>query len=111
MSNPTIEDRLEWTLADNVRQAMEISRLSSEVSTANARERKAFMAGCQYACATAPNDWDQEQGWQQYRCQDDSDWEVSDMTDEAKIDAALVSEELPQDTGKISKPRLPYAPD
>ena len=30
MSNPTIEDRLEWTLADNVRQAMEISRLSSE---------------------------------------------------------------------------------
>ena len=30
MSNPTIEDRLEWTLADNVRQAMEIERLSSE---------------------------------------------------------------------------------
>ncbi len=30
MSNPTIEDRLEWTLADNVKKAMEISRLSCE---------------------------------------------------------------------------------
>ena len=38
MSNPTIEDRLEWTLADNVRQAMEISRLCSEVK----RYRKAL---------------------------------------------------------------------
>ena len=50
---------------------------SSEVSNANARERKAFMAGCQYACTTAPDDWDQEQGWQQYRCQDDSDWKAT----------------------------------
>ena len=45
MSNPTIEDRLEWTLADNVRQAMEISRLSSEVYPTF---RAGWMAGSGY---------------------------------------------------------------
>lgn len=74
-------------------QKKEIERLSCEVTTANAREREAFMAGCQYAGKAPPDDWDQEQGWQQYRCQDETDWKVVSKEDAAKIDAA-VSEEL-----------------
>ncbi|KKK83861.1 hypothetical protein LCGC14_2789130 [marine sediment metagenome] len=34
--------------------------------------KEAFIAGCQYACKTPPDDWDQEEGWQQYlECQHD----------------------------------------
>ena len=44
--------------------------LLSEVTTANARERKAFAAGF-YSLGA-----DEEQKWQEYRCQDDSDWKV-----------------------------------
>ena len=63
----------------------EIERLSAEVSAANARERPAFMAGFQSGyeagepCTTIEQE-DYEQAWQQYRCQDDSDWKVTDST-------------------------------
>ncbi len=46
-----------------------------KLALANAREKKAFMAGLQRGeqWSDAPYD-DNEQEWQQYRCQDDSDW-------------------------------------
>ncbi len=53
----------------------EVERLSSEVSTANARERKAFMAGIE-AVQHGADFHDEEEAWQKYRCQDDSDWAV-----------------------------------
>ncbi len=44
MNNPTIEDRLEWTIADNVKKAIEIERLNKLVDdiayTAKNRKKK-----------------------------------------------------------------------
>jgi len=52
----------------------EIKRLSDLIVVANARERKAFMAGYEEGCTTPEGQRDDEQAWQQYRCQDDADW-------------------------------------
>lgn len=56
-----------------------IAMLLAEVKAANARERKAFMAGVDYGFTeSASDDW--EQAWQQYRCQDDTDWKATVST-------------------------------
>ncbi len=68
----------------------EIKRLSAELTKANARERKAFMAGFWVDSNCRPINPDDEQEWQQYRCQDDSDWKVASEEDAAKIDAAVL---------------------
>ena len=54
-----------------------LSRGSSEVSTANAREKPAFMAGFERGgdCVDA------DEAWQQYRCQDNSDWKATQRQD------------------------------
>ena len=72
-----------------------IECLSSKITTANARERKAYMAGFWDGYETDPVpecEPDEEQAWQQYRCQDDSDWKVVSKEDAAKIDAAVSTE-------------------
>jgi hypothetical protein len=61
---------------------LEVSRLSCEVKRANARERKAFTAGF-YSLGA-----DEEQKWQEYRCQDDSDWKAVSEEEASKIDAS-----------------------
>ena len=77
-------------------QAGEIERLLDQLTVANARERKAFMAGIDAVTSHAPpsradmSDWDDEQAWHQYRCQDDSDWKMVSEEDAAKIDAAVL---------------------
>ncbi len=65
--------------ATHVEQLQEqIERLSAEVTTANARERKAFMAGLESAIGYDElGDIDEEQEWQQYRCLDDTDWKAT----------------------------------
>ena len=72
--------------------------LLSEVTTANAREKKAFM----YAIWIDPDCWmtkdeelDSEKCWQQYRCQDETDWKVVSEEDAAKIDDAVSTEREP----------------
>jgi hypothetical protein len=67
--------------------AGELSILTTEVSAANARERPAFMAGWGYRYVHKSDDL--EQAWQQYRCQDDSDWKAVDDETAAEIDAAV----------------------
>jgi len=57
---------------------VENKRLTEQLRAANARERPAFEAGYEAGgddCRTG--DEDREQAWQQYRCQDDSDWKAS----------------------------------
>lgn len=62
----------------------EIERLSAEVTKANRLEREAFGAGMLAAIEqfskvfNAAKDIDFEQTWQQYRCQDDTDWKATD---------------------------------
>jgi len=70
---------------------VENKRLTEQLRAANARERPAFEAGYEAGgddCRTGDMDeWgergvtkyteDREQAWQQYRCQDDSDWKAS----------------------------------
>ena len=53
---------------------------------------KAFMAGFKAATTTPPGMFgrDEEQAWQQYRCQDETDWKVVCEEDAAKIDAAVL---------------------
>ena len=53
----------------------EIGRLTAVLKISNVRERRAFMAGLESAIMYDElGDLDAEQEWQQYRCQDDSDW-------------------------------------
>lgn len=59
--------------------ANEIEKLSSKVTESNARERKAFMAGVE-AVQHGADFHDEEEAWQQYRCQDDADWVVIQET-------------------------------
>ena len=65
-----------------VRALAEIDGLRNEITDANARERPAFMAGFKAATTTPPGMFghDEEQAWQQYRCQDDSDWKATVST-------------------------------
>ena len=72
--------------------------LLSELAAANAREKKAFM----YAIWIDPDCWmsendelDPEQAWQQYRCQDETDWKVVSEEEAAKIDAAVLGRRTP----------------
>ncbi len=69
-----------------------LKRETSKVTAANARERKAFMAGFKAATTTPPGMFgrDEEQEWQQYRCQDETDWKVVSGKDAAKIDALVL---------------------
>ena len=53
----------------------EIERLTNEVTIANGRERQAFITG--YKCGADPEDL--EHAWQQYRCQDDTDWVACEL--------------------------------
>ena len=72
--------------------AERLKLLSSEVTAANARERPAFEAGMKKAAAMAPfniDEYDLEQAWQQYRCQDETDWKVVSEEEAAKIDASV----------------------
>ena len=62
------------SLIDDAEDA--IRTLRSEVSTANARERVAFMAGAYAVIGDKVNDIDIEQMWQQYRCQNETDWKA-----------------------------------
>ena len=55
MSNPTVDDRLEWTLADNVEKAIEIERLSCEGRAAKELvDKQAEDAGLWFEARTAP---------------------------------------------------------
>ena len=56
---------------------LEIDRLTTELKNANARERKAFMTACKIRSITPIAEWDEEEAWQQYRCQDDTDWKAT----------------------------------
>ena len=60
---------------------------------AEAREREAFMAGVAYCSMVCKDDWDAEQGWQQYRCKDDADWVTYRMSksEEDALFKALIS--------------------
>ena len=69
--------------------ANELSRLSCENERANARERKAFMAGVE-AVQHGADFHDEEEAWQQYRCRDETDWKVVSEEDAAKIDASVL---------------------
>ena len=69
----------------------EIVLLRSQVTAANARERKSFMAGFAYGIDYDIGNPDSEQCWQQYRCQDDTDWKAVSEDDAAKIDAAVLA--------------------
>lgn len=51
----------------------EMEALEADLKKANARERRAFQAGLYEDIAESV---DEEQLWQQYRCQDDTDWKV-----------------------------------
>lgn len=67
-----------------------VETLLTNVKTANARERPAFYAGYREGLADAwTEDDDAEQAWQQYRCQDETDWKVVSKEDAAKIDASV----------------------
>ena len=65
----------------------EFESVFSEVTTANARERPTFIAGAN--AVMNDQDVDIEQAWQQYRCQDDTDWKVVSEEEEAITAAAL----------------------
>ncbi len=61
-----------WVPRDDLETAL------AENKVANARERPAFMAGVEVGLALEGIDrCDYEQEWQQYRCQDDSDWRAA----------------------------------
>lgn len=71
-------DALEWFKAEFIascegQHEIEL-RLTTEVRKANAREELAFFAGA-HALICDPT-VDIVQAWQQYRCQDDSDWKA-----------------------------------
>ena len=72
--------------------AKTIEGLRDEILAANARERKAFIAGVQAVTESMPYTtvFDEDQAWQQYRCQDETDWKVVCEEDAAKIDAAVL---------------------
>ena len=75
----------------NHSQADRLAKLLAELAAANARERPAFEAGYREGLAEAwIEDGDVEQAWQQYRCQDDTDWKVVSEEDAAKIAAAVL---------------------
>ena len=94
-------------LADCLKDATkERDELAAALEQANAREREAFMAGIEiFAKHVSPSraslmDWDDEQAWQQYRCQDDTDWKtVDDDTAKAITESALgtAGDRLPDD--------------
>ncbi len=66
------------------------NRAFDEARSANARERPAFMAGLEAAFEwNGIETLDYEQAWQQYRCQDETDWKVVSEEDAAKIDALV----------------------
>jgi hypothetical protein len=64
----------------------EIARLQAEVAKANARERPAFMAGLLKGHGEGIESYagDPEQDWQQYRCQDDTDWRAVKESERTK---------------------------
>lgn len=52
-----------------------VKDLEADLKKANARERPAFEAGLDAGVdVNYFNCQDKEQAWQQYRCQDDTDW-------------------------------------
>jgi len=56
-----------------------IDKLEADLKAANARERPAFMAGISIALSSQFKDgFDEEHAWQQYRCQDGTDWKVTE---------------------------------
>ncbi len=77
-------------LTDYKEIANTLQSLSAEVTAANARERPAFVAGWNAALHIKDCDSDDiERAWQQYRCQDETDWKAVSEEDAAKIDAAV----------------------
>ncbi len=82
-----------------MRALSEIDDLRNEITVANAREREAFMAGFKAATTTPPGMFgrDEEQAWQQYRCQDETDWKVVSEEEAAKIDASVSTGRAPND--------------
>lgn len=74
---------------------------------ANARERPAFMAGYEYADVNNTTA-DAEQAWQEYRCQDDTDWKaVEDETaktiDTSVLETAQNATSVPRSDQSIGK--------
>ena len=91
VQDATIEelDGALWAASDFVVKAQKLlecavvagGEVSSQLVQANAREHRAFYAGMKASASMAPfniDNVDVEQKWQQYRCQDDSDWAVSE---------------------------------
>lgn len=94
-----------WRVCYEAEKA-EVSRLLCEVKRANARERPAFDAGMKAAAAMAPfsiDDFDCEREWQQYRCQDETDWRVSEgQSRQERMDELGITE---QDVAETMPPR------
>ena len=70
-------------LKHDIERSMDRNRiLIAENSAANARERPAFMCGYDegYEDGKRLAVPDREQSWQEYRCQDASDWKAGDST-------------------------------
>ncbi len=78
------------------RAGSEIWRLREKLSAANARERKAFENGVVILTNEAgvpfsvTAEIDLEQLWQQYRCQDETDWRATTPEEAAAIDTAAL---------------------
>ena len=87
--HPGPDEACPYCLCDRAFQ--EVRTLTAQVTAANARERPAFMAGLEAAFEwNGIETLDYEQAWQQYRCQDETDWKVVSEEDAAKIDAAVL---------------------
>ena len=77
-----------------------LQEAADALEQANARERPAFEAGLLAGAAKAPlyiDDFDIEQAWQHYRCQDDTDWKTVDDEIAAAIDASALKPPGPPD--------------
>ena len=65
-------EKLRTPLGRDIELLEDNARLEAELKQANARERKAFIAG--WNGGLCAGNTDEEQAWQQYRCQNNSDW-------------------------------------